>query len=143
MFNTKIFDRSIKFPGKIEITATEKRAPTDESVRLLQEMEEAALKRLVQRSVLRDNRLSAEWQVFDDFGELEVGKRVIVRLSVNGKECDFDFTLWPRDFMAEGPIRLKPEAVIADRVRAEVIGKLAELLTVEFFRGAYTKIKGE
>jgi len=40
---------------------TEKRAPTDESVRLLREMEEAAEKRVIERGALKDNLLEAQW----------------------------------------------------------------------------------
>lgn len=61
-----MFDRTFIQPTRTEyvdrnVTVTEKRAPTDESVKLLAEMEEAARARITNRWVttLEDNKLSS------------------------------------------------------------------------------------
>lgn len=69
----------------------EHRAPTDESVALLREMEDAAESKLLESWVLTNNDFEAVWHVMEDCGD--ANKRVIIRFKLNGKEHDIDFRL--------------------------------------------------
>ena len=101
---TNIDNRTI-FPNSIEVT--EKRAPTDESVRLLNEMQEKALSNIICKiSNERDN--SFKWEAYFtniiafDFNQAGL---LLLKLVVNGKKyekkikvkCDLMNRLTPGD----------------------------------------------
>lgn len=62
----------------------EQRAPTDESVRLLREMEAAAMDSIIARGSFRDTLLEGEWVVVYDPHTLRT--KAICRFSLNGRE---------------------------------------------------------
>ena len=70
----------------------ERRAPTDESVRLLREMEEAAEKRVLERGELRSNELNVRWSIYHDRVDLD-GITVNCRWKLNGVERTFEFPM--------------------------------------------------
>jgi hypothetical protein len=80
-------DESLRFPSEIKIT--EKRAPTDESVKLLKEMESEALDNLIFKvSETRPNRFSFEVffiRYVADVYDFSKGCMVI-RFNCNGKD---------------------------------------------------------
>ena len=65
----------------------EKRAPTDESVRLLKEMQDEALQSIVDRMHVEDNILNGDAVLFDDY--LRGKKIFLIKFKLNGKEYDF------------------------------------------------------
>lgn len=73
------------------VTITEKRAPTDESVKLLAEMERAAENKVIGHGEIKNNTLSAEWFVSEDL--LNWRHNVAVRVKLNGREHIIKFTL--------------------------------------------------
>ena len=80
-------DNSIKFPSEIKIT--EKRAPTDESVKLLKEMENKALDNLILKvSETRSNRFSFEvfFTRYADFNSFCSKGCMIIKFNCNGKD---------------------------------------------------------
>lgn len=67
---------------------TEKRAPTDESVRLLREMEKEALNKIIHNIDLSNNQFSARLLVFEDLlNQTTKGK---VLFSLNGKKHELN-----------------------------------------------------
>lgn len=68
----------------VRINVIEKRAATDESVRLLKEMEGEALSKLVLSGHLANNKLEAQWHVFRDC--LSHFYKVIIVYKLNGQE---------------------------------------------------------
>ena len=80
-------DDSVKFPSEIKIT--EKRAPTDESVKLLKEMESKALDNLILKvSETRSNRFSFEvfFTRYADFNSFYSKGCMIIKFNCNGKD---------------------------------------------------------
>ncbi len=66
-----------------DVKVTERRAPTDESVRLLREMEEAAAKKLTEGIVVEDNRINAVVNLYDD--HLSGRRHARATYSLNGQ----------------------------------------------------------
>ncbi len=66
-----MFDRYITHPGSLfhssrsEVNVNEKRAPTDESIRILQEMEEKAAARILKSAVLTGEGVEVAYVLFD------------------------------------------------------------------------------
>ena len=94
-----MFDRIVMHaPQRTEyvdrnITITEKRAPTDQSVKLLSEMETAAEDRLVCRGEIRNNTMSVQWNVFQDIASAMMDYKVVVRIKLNGTEHLLKFNI--------------------------------------------------
>lgn len=88
-----MFDRTIvhQAPGQIraEINVTEKRAPTDESVRLLREMEAKAKAEVIKAVAINDNLFNGVIHTMFD----ALSYRTTVRLvySMNGKKLTTDY----------------------------------------------------
>jgi len=68
------------------ITVNEHRAPTDDSVKLLSEMELAAENKLVCRGEIRNNTLAAQWNVVQECSSGAMDFKVILRVKLNGTE---------------------------------------------------------
>ena len=84
-----MFNRYV-FPTKTErITehVHEHRAPTDDSVSLLKELEREAASKVVSVNRLQDNVLKAEWTVIDN--PMNFDLTVVCRMMLNGKEMTF------------------------------------------------------
>lgn len=74
----------------INFNVTEKRAPTDESVRLLREMEKEALNKIVKNIDLSNNQFSARLLVFED--PLNFNSKGKVLFSLNGKTHELNMS---------------------------------------------------
>ena len=92
MFNTYKIDNSRSYGGPSKIDVTEKRAPTDESVRLLNEMQEKAFDNIVECVQLSNNELTdATYWLYPDYNSFSEMARI--RFSLNGNVKDFTFKL--------------------------------------------------
>ena len=75
-----MFDKTIVFPTKIygnsytPVTVTEKRAPTDESVRLLKEMEEKAREKIIDSFTVNDTHFECKFFQEMDVVTQEIGR---------------------------------------------------------------------
>lgn len=72
----------------INVNVIEKRAPTDESVRLLREMEKEALNKIIKNIDLSNNQLYARLLVFED--PLNLNSKGKVLFSLNGKKHELN-----------------------------------------------------
>lgn len=81
------------------VTIEEKRAPTDESVRLLRDMESKAREQVIKSVTLPSNDLRGTIHVMRD--ALSCGDRFRVLFSLNGKKHEHSFFM--DDFQNEGP----------------------------------------
>ena len=90
MFNTYKIDNSYRGPDEIKVT--EKKAPTDESIRLLNEFQQKAFDNVVECVQLSNNELTdvTYWLYPDHYS---FNQRVRIRFKLNGKVKDFEFTL--------------------------------------------------
>jgi hypothetical protein len=101
-------------------TVHEHRAPTDESVRLLKEMETAAQKKLQSSFELKNNIISAVWHVSCD--DLYLRKKVIVRMKINNKEFVEKFDVELHHTIDEIADKVRTE--LADTIARNVINKM-------------------
>lgn len=125
MFNkTFVFPRTRTEYMSYEKTVNEHRAPTDKSVELLLEMENAAKDTLISITRLENNEMKATWHVFENCFSRRL--EVVCRFELNGKEHRIDLSLdWGIDHQE-----------IAKKVYKVICDKMAELLTVDFFTRA-------
>lgn len=105
-------------------TVTEKRAPTDESVRLLKEMEQAAQDKLLSITRLKDNSLDATWHIFED--PARDNMEAICRFSLNGQEHRIKIPI-------ERSMRYKEDEIGA-KIHEAITREIAAVLAVDLFR---------
>lgn len=124
-----MFDTHHHGPRSVSVHSTshEHRAPTDESVRLLKEMEAAALAKLLSVTRLESNTLKATWHVFEDHPIDSA--QAICRFELNGQEHKITVDL------ERARRHLQPEQ-LAYQIRDKVVEKLANILTAELFAEA-------
>jgi hypothetical protein len=83
-----IFGRTYNFDagyrGPSNVTVTEKRAPTDESVKLLKEMEQAARNKVVETTIVKDTHFECKIHKSVDMHSLQDVYGVIY--SLNGRK---------------------------------------------------------
>lgn len=120
--------------GQSIVTVTEKRAPTDESARLLREMEAAAQARVIAVHEVKDNDLNGKiviqrrdydnaWQAFAIF-------------SLNGKRHEIKVDIDETEFSKT------PRAVYA-MLFGRLSAKIAEALTTAYLRDHTTTSVGQ
>lgn len=80
-----MFDRTYVSRGPVHVTVshTEKRAPTDESVRLLREMEKAARDAVIESLRLPSNILEAEAHLVRD--QCSLGAKIVIHYCLTGR----------------------------------------------------------
>lgn len=83
MFDT-YYRQEASYPSSVNVSVTEKRAPTDESVRLLHEMQVKAESELLKAVRLDRNDFKGMVHIYRD--ALNLGKKVIVLFELNGKQ---------------------------------------------------------
>lgn len=86
MFDTYVTERTTEYVTK-NINITEKRAPTDESVKLLNEMQDKAVENLVKRFSTSNNTLQITGAVYDNPFKGE--KELHCKFVLNGQEHTF------------------------------------------------------
>lgn len=103
-------------------TITEKRAPTDDSVRLLMEMEKKALDKILMCVKLDSNEFNARWHIESDY--MSYNHNVICKFILNKREYEFEFTM---------PCKYCKKDEIVEFVRMEIIDKVSGILTRDLF----------
>lgn len=91
-----MFDNYYTAPARdrnvyVNTEITERRAPTDESLKLLKEMQEKALKSVVASGQTENNEFHCRWEVFDNY--LYDTKIVFVVFKLNGVEYKWEITV--------------------------------------------------
>jgi hypothetical protein len=84
MFDTYLSGPGYRGPSSVNVSVTEKRAPTDESVRLLNEMQKKAEANLLAALHLDNNELKGMVHIYQDV--LRASKNVVVVFELNGKQ---------------------------------------------------------
>lgn len=83
MFDTHVYRHTTEYVDR-NITVNEHRAPTDESVKILNEMTEKALKNIVSNFSTTNNTLQATVAVYEDYRNSE--RQFLCKFVLNGKE---------------------------------------------------------
>jgi len=116
MFDTHIHKRIELVPTTVH--QHEHRAPTDQSVQLLKEMETAAQKKLISVTRLDDNMLKAEWHRFRT--PASPCNWLAIRVKINGSEHTMEMEL---------PWAVETEDAVGDFVYRQVADRLSAILT--------------
>jgi hypothetical protein len=101
------------------VHVTEQRAPTDDSVKLLREMEKAAEDKLISSHRIANNELSAEWCVFRV--AIEQQRAVRLRIKINGVEHRISFDLDDEPRHANDQVVHLVAEKIAEKFTQEII----------------------
>jgi len=120
MFNTYKIDNSYRGPSKMDVT--EKRAPTDESVRLLNEMQQKAFDNVVSCIQLSNNQLKdiTCWIYPDQYS---FDERARIRFELNGKVIDFTFKL---------PCKYIDASSVIPYIREKIVEEISKNVGIEF-----------
>lgn len=86
MFDTHIYENKTQYVDR-NVTVKEYRAPTDESVKLLNEMTDKALNNIVQSFSTTNNCLQMTGAVYVD--EFRQQKSFLLKFTLNGKDHKF------------------------------------------------------
>lgn len=122
MFDTyQVGPRSIH--ASVSETRNEHRAPTDESVRLLREMEQKALESVVGAFRIENNTLSVSWHVIQC--NYEMDREAKCRFLLNGKSHEFTVAL-PEQ-------RFRDVREIAQEIHRKVTEEVARVITADLF----------
>lgn len=115
-----MFDRNYYHPqpSHSSVNVTEKRAPTDDSVRLLKEMEEAARKKITETTTVHNTEFTCKLHKYYD--ALNAADKYAVIYTLNGKQSrlDIDVELYKM---------LSPEQTacfIRDQVAVDIANKM-------------------
>lgn len=89
---TNNYHRSTSYAVPYEKTVIEKKAPTDESIRLLNEFQEKARENLLQQILIDDNILRGVIvaQMLPGFSTAQNDTIYMVKFTLNGKEHNFE-----------------------------------------------------
>lgn len=124
-----MFDRINVSPGLgfVNATITENRAPTDESVRLLMEMEQAARQKVIESTVVSDTAFECKIMKSKDFESSQDVYIVIYKLNNIKRSVNIKIDIWKQ---------LSPtEIAVAIR------DKVAEDISNEMLKVAFQKVE--
>lgn len=105
-------------PRNTYVNVTEKRAPTDESVRLLKEMEDEARKKITETTVVRNTEFTCKLHKYND--AVNASDNYAVIYTLNGKQGRLDISVDCYD-------ELSPEQTacfIRDKVAVDIANKM-------------------
>lgn len=134
-----MFDRTLIMPrvdgGTHHHHHTEKRAPTDESVKLLREMEQAAQDKLDASIRLEANGFECVVQVFERM--IDGDFAIVVHFSLNGNRHKVEYFHDPRhDYQSLGRGVLKS---VSEEIARSAIPALAETVTARFGKSFFQR----
>lgn len=104
-----MFDRTVINEGDTHTYVTEKRAPTDESIRLLREMENKAKEEVIKSISLPSNEFSGVVHLMRD--HLSCQTNVVVLFKLNGKDHKVPISL---DDFKDDSLEKRMEKVLND-----------------------------
>jgi hypothetical protein len=120
MFDNYIVRKGSTTYVPYEKVVTEKRAPTDESIKLLKEMEEKVLQKIVEAYHIESNIMNGV--VFKTFKDpLNVKEQFIVVFNVNGKEHIIKKYVEEKELLRGGDAIMN---IFADTIKDYLLGEL-------------------
>ena len=121
MFNTTRIYNTTNHPETIDVI--EHRAPTDESIKILREMEKEVLDNIISMGKIEDNMFNIKWYIYPDKHSWD--ERCLCVFKLNGKEYDFEFLL---------PSKYTERSQIIPEIRSRVLEKLTGVLMIDLFK---------
>lgn len=120
-----MFDNYYQSPSSVSVHVTEKRAPTDESLKLLREMEKEVEGKVLNTIRIEDNKLNAivVESLLDNFG---MDKVIHVLFTLNGKRYHIKEVVSVRDAALDHVTALEKAArAVANAITAELVPYIA------------------
>jgi hypothetical protein len=108
MFNTYYMGQNNEC-ARVNVLVDEKKAPTDESIRMLMEMEKKAFENLIGRFDVNDNILKGSVFVFRDV--FTQSYKIVSRFNLNGKEFRIENQIFESQFAQEDARKLLYENI--------------------------------
>lgn len=137
---TNHFHEHTSSPSSIDVTITEKRAPTDESVKLLKEMQESVLKSVIGQIKVDDNVVTGEAIAFD-LPWLVNDIKVVYKFKINGIEYCVEKEISKFDFNYEnGKDYERFRISVIDYIKSESASVIAFFTLKTFAVVAFEKI---
>jgi len=116
-----IYNTHRSFPNTY-VNTTEKRAPTDDSIRLAKEYQEKAKDNLIAQYELENNILKAKWWVFENPSDWNF--KFHCKFMLNDKDYSFDFIVNRYDFKND-------KDDIHKQVYKKILERVSVVLTTE------------
>jgi hypothetical protein len=120
MFNKTVIHQQNDRLVPYEKTVTEHKAPTDDSIRLLNEFQEEARKNLIRQIPLKNNIIKGDISVFDC--KIDNVKLISIRFAVNGEEIIIEDKI-------TDDINMNPDAA-AEKIINMISKTIAQKLTI-------------
>jgi hypothetical protein len=138
IFNRTDKSTHVHFPENINVH--EHKAPTDESVRLLNEMQEKAVKNIIAAIRVEDNTVNGVAIAYQDLAMIQCrsGVMIYLKFKVNGVEHTFEETVEDRIF-ADYKNENKLTEFLRDRLKARVILSIFDHLKVKIMEAINNK----
>jgi hypothetical protein len=121
MFDKTYLNIPSIIPNNIHVEHTEKRAPTDDSVRLLKEMEEKAKEKIIQSIAIRDCQIDCQILKERDF--MSQGTRYLIVYSMNDKKSKVNLLVDDQDMNKS----------VAERLRDALAKDIATNMLIDSF----------
>lgn len=122
MFDSIIIRQEPNYPQHIH----EHRAPTDESIRLAEEMREKALERILSETRLESNELNAVWWHITD--HMTRSHELRCKFDLNGTKHEFSVELCMDELAFGSNERLM------QKLRAAIILEVGKVISMDLFR---------
>lgn len=112
--------------SRSDVKVTENRAPTDESIKILKEMEEKSLDKLISITRLDNNLFKATWHIFDNY--LDNSFNVCCRFLLNEKEYNFKFSVCRYEY--------RNTEKLVETIRSRILTEIEEIFSIDLFRSS-------
>lgn len=115
----------------VRVNITEKRASTDESVKLLRELEAAAEARVTDRVRVADNGINCEVQVWDE--AYKPSRTFKVVLDLNGRRIIEEVSFDGYERLSPDEVAVKIRDALAQRIASEVLQEALRPVAKQLF----------
>lgn len=137
MFDNIVHKRTEYVPYAKVVNVTERKAPTDDSIKMLKEMEEAVISKVVASVKVDDNKVNFNCTLFST--PINLGYHLVCQVSINGEMHKIDRKI--------SHIFLKDQKEIVEFIYKIVLEEVAKILSRIITVGLiedhlYTKTRG-
>lgn len=108
----------IRFPDTIQ----EHKAPTDESIRLLNEMQDKAIQNLIAKVEVRDNLVEGvAWAMGNNYSTMDFDVQLFFKFKINGHEFVVDKKINRSELFSAGNELVQIESYLKDHAKSVML----------------------
>lgn len=112
-------DNSVRFPDEININ--EHRAPTDESIKMWEEMQAKVVEKIIAKVDVRDNLVEGAVYAIDRLATTMLGIQLIFKFKINGREFVIERTVDENEFYKNGRELYNIQQTIKDYTKSVIL----------------------